>query len=276
MVSTKALFLIAPYIWLWQTLAPEQFAAQSAFALVGFHTAFNLLGIALVLPMVRRFAHMIERLFPDKPFGYRQILDAGLLKYPELALTAVQKVLATQIDRVGHQLGYILGDMSRATSLEETEAELQEIQAYLDSIHLETTSGTQWERLLAAIQVVDHLQRLLDRCGNKSVQLALSQDKELEEAAAALRELAGLLTHRKTLDAREVRAMLKRQKDLEKKLRHYIMTRIGEGEMELREGVTLMDTARWLKRVAAHIERIDRGMRELNYEASRKPAEAAD
>lgn len=268
LVSSIALFLIAPYIWLWQKLAPAQFEAQREFALVGFHTAFNLLGVLLVLPLVRRFAHMIERLFPDKPYGYRQILDPGLLKYPELALTAVQKVLRSQIDRVGHQLGYILGEMPRPGSLEDTEAELQEIQAYLDSIHLESTSGTQWERLLAAIQVVDHLQRLLDRCGNKSVQLSLSHDQGLDEAAGALRDLAALLTHKKSMGSEEVKSLLKRQKELERNLRQHIMAQIGEGQLELREGVTLMDTARWFKRVASHIEHIDKGMRRLNYDKS--------
>ena len=268
LVSGMALFLITPYIWLWQRAAPALFEAQSEFALVGFHTAFNLLGVVLVLPFVRYFARMIERLFPDKTYGYQQILDRGMLKYPELALTAVQKVLRTQIDRIGHQLGYILGDMPRPGSLDDTETELQEIQAYLDSIHLESTSGSQWERLLAAIQVVDHLQRLLDRCGNKSVQLALSQDQELEAAAASLRELAALLTHKKFLDAKQVRALIKRQKELERNLRQSIMARIGEGRLELREGVALMDSARWLKRVASHIQRIDQGMRQLNYDKS--------
>src|SRR5690625_7619508 len=104
---------------------------------------------------------------------------------------------------VAQQLAYILGDVPRATSLADNERELNDIQEYIDSIHLDSTSEAEWERLLAAIKMVDHLQRLLDRCSNKSVHVALRNGDGLREPAQRIRELLQLLQQKETLDEQE-------------------------------------------------------------------------
>jgi phosphate:Na+ symporter len=266
-VSSVALFLIAPYIWLWEVLSPGRLYQHAEFALVGFHTAFNLLGIVLVLPFVKEFARLVERLFPERPYGYQQVLDRGLLKFPELALTAVQKVLLGQADTVAQQLAYILGDVPRATSLTDNEQELNDIQEYIDSIHLDSTSDTQWERLLAAIQIVDHLQRLLDRCGNKSVQVALHNGDDLGEPTQLVRELVNVLQRETVMEAEQVRGIVAEVTALEEVIRERTMQHIAQGHLDLKVGVSLMEVARWLQHVAMHIERIVSAHRQLNYQS---------
>lgn len=265
-VSGVALFLISPYIWLWQWLAAEQLYAHAELALVGFHTAFNLLGILLVLPFVREFARLIERLFPEKAYGYQQILDRGLLKYPELALTAVQKVLLAQAQQLAQQLAYILGEVPRATSLADTGQQLLAVQEYIDAIHLDATSGTQWERLLAAIQIVDHLQRLQDRCGNTSVQMSLHSQFAMRRPRELAAELVLLLLQKNNLTQEQVRAHVAELTELEASIRRDTMEKIAQRQLELKQGVSLMEVARWLQHVASHIERIDSASRQLNYQ----------
>lgn len=269
-VSSVALFLITPYVWLWEFVSPGSLVQHGEFALVGFHTGFNFLGIVMVLPFVKNFAHLVERLFPDKPYGYQQVLDQGLLKFPELALTAVQKVLISQADMVAQQLAYILGDVPRATSLADNERELNDIQEYIDSIHLDSTSEAEWERLLAAIKMVDHLQRLLDRCSNKSVHVALRNGDGLREPAQRVRELVQLLQHKEALDEQQVSTLVAEVTQLEQTIRESTMQRIAQGHLDLKQGVSFMDIARWLQHVAVHIENIDLARRRLNYQA---PAE---
>jgi phosphate:Na+ symporter len=237
-------------------------------ALVGFHSAFNLLGILIVLPFVREFARFIERLFPERHYGYQQILDRGLLKYPELALTAVQKVLADQTAKVAQQLAYILGDAPRATPLVEMAQELNDIQEYIDGIHLEASGGKQWERLLAAIQIVDHLQRLQDRCENKSVQMALHNGANLQQSLELLRQLVALLMQKKALDGKQVQEIVTELTVMEDNIRQLTMQQIAQGRMELKQGVSLMEVVRWMQHVAVHIERIDTSIRQLNYQQS--------
>ncbi|WP_024461337.1 Na/Pi cotransporter family protein [Marinimicrobium sp. LS-A18] len=265
-VSSLALFLIVPYITAWQFVAPEAFVVHEEFALVGFHSAFNLLGVLLVVPFAGQFAHMIERLFPDKPFGYQQVLDRGLLKYPELALTAVQKVMISQFERVAEQLEYILGESGRSVPLVDLARELSDVQEYLDAIHLEGTSGSQWERLLAAIQIVEHLQRLLERCDNKSVAVALRNGDDLAEAKAALSPLVLSLWGKRSLPADQVQERVAQITQIEQTTRRQTMNDIAQGRLELRQGVARMEVVRWLQRVAVHIGRIDVHTRELNYQ----------
>lgn len=267
-VSSVALFLIAPYILLWQWLAPSVFMAQQEFALVGFHTAFNLLGVALVLPFARPFAALIERLFPERIYGYRQVLDKGLLKYPELALTAVHKVLTQQSARVAEHLAYILGETGRAAPLTDMARELGDIQEYLDAIHLESTSGSQWERLLAAIQVVEHLHRLQERCDNKSVAVALRNLQDWEQARSLLTQLVHMLSGQREMDPEVARACVQQLGDIERSVRQEAMHAIAEGRIELKQGVARMEVARWLQRAAVHVERIGLHSRELNYRQS--------
>lgn len=269
-VSGMALFLIAPYIAFWQWASPAVFDAQEEFALVGFHTAFNLLGVLCVLPFTRQFARLIERLFPEKPFGYQQILDRGLLKYPELALTAVQKVLAEQVARIAEQLTYIVGETSRSAPLGDMGRELDDVQEYLDAIHLEDTSGSQWERLLAAIQVVEHLQRLLERCENKSVSMALRESEDLPRARALLGQLVHVLNGKQSLALEQVKELVAEMTEIEQTTRQQTMHDIAQGRLDFKRGVGRMELLRWLQRVAVHIERIDLHSRELNYRRNQR------
>lgn len=265
-VSTLALFLITPYIALWQGAAPEAFAVHEEFALVGFHTAFNLVGVLLVVPFATQFARLVERLFPDKAFGYQQVLDKGLLKYPELALTAVQKVTSSQFERVAEQLNYILGESGRSVPLVDLARELTDVQEYLDAIHLDGTAGSQWERLLAAIQIVEHLQRLLERCDNKSVAVALRNGEDLADAKAALSPLVRSLWGKRSLPPEQVQEGVAQLSEIEQTVRRQTMNEIAQGRLELKQGVARMEVVRWLQRVAVHIGRIDVHTRELNYQ----------
>ncbi|WP_111642691.1 Na/Pi cotransporter family protein [Marinimicrobium alkaliphilum] len=264
-VSSLAVFLITPYIALWQWWAPGQLYANAEVALVAFHTSFNLLGVVLVLPFARQFAHFIERLFPDKVYPYQKILDRGLLQYPELALTAVHTVLTKEVQRTAEQLAYLLGDSSRPRPLGEGDGELDAVEDYIDAIHLEQTQGSQWERLLAALHVVDHLQRLQDRSENKSIRMALRSEERMLEAKQLVSQMAAELLHPKGLTAEQVREWVDELTVMEDNVRQLTLQQVAQGRMELKQGVSMMDLIRWLQHVAVHIEKIGAYMRELNY-----------
>ncbi len=264
--SSVALFLIVPYILLWERLSPGYLYGHAELALVGFHTSFNLLGVILVLPFAGQFARFIERLFPERPMGYEKVLDKSLLKHPELALTAVQKLLLEQIRQVAEQLAYLLGETSRATSLLELERELLAIQEYLDSVHVENTAGNQWTRLLACIEIVDHLQRLHDRCENKSVQMSLRDYDHLQAMREPLLALINTWLAGERMEPEQLQSVVDELTRREGRVRGGVTEQIARGKVDLRQGVALMEAARWLQHVASHIERIELAARELNYE----------
>ncbi|MBL9190159.1 MAG: Na/Pi cotransporter family protein [Opitutaceae bacterium] len=68
---------------------------QPAVFLALFHTAFNVLGVALMLPFANRLARWLERLFhsAEEDLGRPQHLDDTLVSTPELAVSALREEL---------------------------------------------------------------------------------------------------------------------------------------------------------------------------------------
>lgn len=260
-VSGCAIFLITPYIALWQALLPE--VQLGEIALVSFHTLFNLVGVLLILPFIGHYARFIKRLFPDKP-EQQALLDSSLLKYPELALADVQKVLISQARLMAEQLTYILGETPRPVSLVSTGAALAEVRQYLDMLHLDSSDGKEWERLLTCIHILDHLQRLYDRCQNQNVILVLHNGEELRSARPILLQLARNLLHKDKLDPAQTLLLVEQLENQEDHLRDITMQRIANGKVELKQGISLMETGRWMHRVGWHLTRIQHNLDHLD------------
>ena len=77
-----ALFLITPYVLLWQWLGPDILKNNAEIVLIAFHTSFNVLGVIIVLPLTRQFACLIKRLIPNTEPAYTDSLDKTLLHDP--------------------------------------------------------------------------------------------------------------------------------------------------------------------------------------------------
>jgi len=261
-VSGCAIFLITPYMWLWQTLMPSW--PLGSIALVSFHTLFNLVGVMLILPFIHQYARFIERLFPEPVSQHTDVLDPSLLRYPELALAEVQKVLAAQIKLLAAQLEYILGESTRAVPLAATGVALDDVRQYLDKLHLDSSAGKEWERLLASIHLLDHLQRLYDRCQNQNVILILHTDEELRSARLLLLQLVQNLVTRDQLDEEQANLLVDQLEAQESHLRQLTMRRIANGQIELKHGISLMETGRWMHRVGWHLTRIDHNLEALD------------
>ena len=270
-VSVGAVFLIGPYIAAFQLLWPEQLNKYDELALVGFHTLFNVLGVAAVLPFIKRYAAFIERLFPEAVHDTDKLLDKGLLKYPELALTAVQKVLAEQAQILAQQVLYILGETHSPMSMVEVSRQLGKTQQYIDGIHLEANTSGEWKRLVSSIQFVDYLRRLHDRCQNKAVVLVLREATELHQAKDLLLQIVRPFAENQNIDRQQTKRLKTQLRKLEKDLRQAITQQVAEGKTDMKQGAALMEAARWLQRVSIHLNKIDSFSRKLNYQHETKP-----
>lgn len=270
-VSIGAMFFIDVYIAGFQFFWPEQLNRYDELALVGFHTLFNLLGVMTVLPFINRYAAFIKRLFPEPVHDYDKILDKGLLKYPELALTAVQKVLAEQAQILAQQVLYILGETHRSVSMVEVSRQLAKTQQYIDDIHLEASTSGEWRRLVSSIQFLDYLRRLHDRCQNKAVLLVLREATELQQAKEFLLQIVEPFANNQSIDAQQTKRLKTQLRKLEKDLRQAITKQVAEGKTDMKQGAALMEAARWLQRVAVHFNKIQGFSMELLYHSEGEP-----
>ena len=267
-VSGCAIFLVPLYMWGWNYFFPT--AAFGEFALMGFYTLFNVVGVVLILPFIGAYSRLIERLIPERSDERSELLDPSLLKYPELALSEVSKLLGVQLQRLAEQLNHMLGESPRPVSLTGTARVLTESRAYLDQLHLAGGEGRTWKDLLACIHLLDHLQRLYERCQNEQVSIKLRDENELQIARVILAQLVSSVLDSEPLNQEQSELLVEQLAVQEQQLRERMMEQIATGQIDLDRGVGLMEVSRWIHRVSIHLVRIDYSWEQLNYRVASK------
>lgn len=266
-----AVILINPYIWLWESLAPGKLMANSEIALVAFHTLFNGLGLILFLPVTKQFAHLIEKIIPEKGPEYTSKLDISLLNTPNLALNAVQESISSQLTPLLKHINAILGDYQSSSriDLDQLQIGLQRTEEFISQIHIGERQGVEWNRLIAIIHTLDHMKRLHERC---------EEDEDRATVAIKTIELEGICkliteTNYQIIDLFESNQWSEASRIAENtyqdislqidELREGVMSRIGSGEINVHTGTSRLEAIRWLERVSRHIARITRHYEKL-------------
>lgn len=225
-----------------------------------FHTGFNVVGTALMLPLTPRFAALIDRIIPDRPeTAPSSLLDAALLRDPATALDTVASVLTDARARLFAALAEALDGPAPPATLEATrkatETLLDDVQDYLGRIAIAEDRTEDLARLTALTLHLDHLRRLAARSG----QGARLRSAQKEQSLA--RHLALYLgTLRAPNDPRTPQRLIRLHARLaraEARLRHtslrhapYVLGLTPAGVFRL------SDAIRWLRRCAAHSERL--------------------
>ncbi len=62
--------------------------------LAGYHTAFNVVGVAVLLPLINPFTRLVERIPPERGSPLTRCLDPSALETPIVAVEAVRRTIA--------------------------------------------------------------------------------------------------------------------------------------------------------------------------------------
>lgn len=258
-----ALFLITPFTMLITALFPTALHDNTEISLVAFHSSFNLLGVIIILPFTNKFASLMIRLIPEEIKLYTNSLDKILLEEPSMALTAVQNSVRTETIALLTHINAILGDKScQKTDLLQLQKALNKTHSYLDQISLKSESGAQWERLVAMIHTLDHMQRLHERCEEEEDRaITLRDTKQFVNEKDIM--ILGIKSIMEAITANDLQAMLdhsnKTKKQLYKQIKPYrkmIVEQIARGELDIIVGTDYLEGIRWLERVSWHLMRI--------------------
>lgn len=255
-------------------------AEHAEFALVGFHTLFNVVGVVATIPLIPGFARLIVRMLPDRGIDPTRRLSASLKHRTEealdqgvLALAETAQVLFSALRR------RIAEKRPRHEVLAELET-LQrwqtQIEDYLGEIGAKNSEQSKIARHVAALHADDHIERLIDhgfeehlcermfdnpdiagcaRLTDESLQLALSWLGTRERDSAICDRLAAHATS----IAEQRRA-----------LRPVLLARTARAELDVEDADRLLETLLWLDRVAYHAwrfvdhmqrQRVDNGSR---------------
>lgn len=260
-----ALLFIAPYTMAWDYFSPGALQNNAEIALVGFHSLFNILGVMLILPMTKYFSAFMYKLVPEPTETRVSGLDKQLLRTPELALNVVQNTLIDLGSALLQELNAITTQkpsLAFKSNLNQLQQDLDKTQAYLDAIHLHKNDSRQWKRLVSMIHMLDHLQRLHERCEEEPDRAQASKDfSDLQaasnEMAEVIHEMAELLAHKKWHQlVRQTKALHKFvDKDAELHRRKMVNT-MGQGKIDAEALWDSLEAIRWMQRVSHHLYRL--------------------
>ena len=259
-----AYLMLTPYILAWETFFPGRLEQDAEFALVAFHTAFNFIGVVLVLPFTRQFAQLVERIFPERAPIYTNNLEPSLLKEPGIALTATAAAIHDQFAALlAHVRNLLSGtEPDDKVDLQELQAALDKTHEYIDQIHLQDGSNPHWNKLLAMIHALDHMQRLHERCEEDSSRAIVARKTTLltgavHEIKNIMDGITDALASKNMQQARSLAEQNLRYVDTHAEaLREQTMQLVASGKLTIAEGTDCLEAIRWLQRVSVHVDRI--------------------
>lgn len=263
LTGAGAFILITPYTLLCETIAPGSLIENAEIALVAFHTAFNLIGVVVVLPITQAYARMIQRIIPDREPVFTYRLDKALLGQPRLALTAVYSTVHDELVALLNYVNAVIGDdRSYRINLSSMQSMLDETSDYLDNIHLKTGQGAEWDCLVSVIHALDHMQRLHERCEEEEDRAFTARRTiELMDDCQLIADsihtiISGMQENRWPAVSQRAQETAEVIQQTETPYRATVMAAIGSGEITVSEGTNRLEAIRWLRRVSKHVARI--------------------
>ncbi|HVS30326.1 MAG TPA: Na/Pi symporter [Thermoanaerobaculia bacterium] len=131
--------------------------------LAAFHTAFNLLGVVLILPFVGRFARAVMRIVPEREQVLTRHLDATVTNVPAVAIEAARRTVAeialTLFTAQRALLSHASGDEETFAT---ADAALGEVRRFLAAVRTSPEAALEHRRHISTLHAIDHLDRILE------------------------------------------------------------------------------------------------------------------
>src|SRR5215471_16727039 len=163
--------------------------------LAGYHTAYNVVGVAVLLPLVNWFTRLVERLLPERESPLTRCLDPAALETPLAAEEAVRRTVARSLESVCASIGEALKAMNQETAVavgragippisvtEATEA-LRRAQQFMSEASGPPDSEDEQKRLTGTLHALEHASRLADVAGEKGEFASIASGSEDARAA---------------------------------------------------------------------------------------------
>src|SRR5215467_9257201 len=141
-----------------------------------YHTAYNVVGVAVLLPLIDRFTRLVERILPERGSPLTRCLDRAALVTPLAAEEAVRRTVARSLGTLCGSIGQALTATNPGTSVRArkdafsvTEASdaLRQAQEFMAEAGGPPESEEEQERLTSTLHALDHASRLAEVAGEK-------------------------------------------------------------------------------------------------------------
>jgi phosphate:Na+ symporter len=260
--AVAALLMLSPYTWFLDSTMPNLVSDNPAFALVGFHTLFNVVALVIVLPVAGLFARLMETLVPERDTGLARRLDHRLLAEPQAAHAALEATLREEFDYMLQGVGRRLKDGSFPVDPPSSQArqELRDTRDFLDAMNREKHRGDQ-QQIITAIHTLDHLRRIFMRLQQDGRIFTLRSEASFAPLAGEFRSLCNRLQKAipEGIDERLYRECTELTHRLFADAEHArdrTITLAVKQEISVAQSGQWLAAYRWLERMAHHVWRV--------------------
>ncbi|SFM03771.1 Na/Pi cotransporter family protein [Variovorax sp. OV329] len=160
--------------------------------LAAYHTAYNVIGVAVLLPLIDRFTHFVTRLLPERRSHLTQCLDPAALMTPLAAEEAVRRTVARALGAICGSVGEALAAKGHGTparagkasaSVADASAALGQAREFISESSGPPESDEEQDRLTSTLHALDEASRLADFTGENPAFGAVASAPEDARAA---------------------------------------------------------------------------------------------
>ena len=135
--------------------------------LAAYHTAYNVVGVVVLLPLIDRFTRLVERLLPERGSPLTRCLDPSALATPIVAVEAVRRTIARALAAVCGPVEAALLAETRtepvpAISVHEAVDALRQARVFLSDVAGPPDTDDEQRRLTSTLHALDHASRLAE------------------------------------------------------------------------------------------------------------------
>jgi phosphate:Na+ symporter len=169
-------------------------SVDSVTLLAAYHTGYNVVGVAILLPLIGPFTRLIERIVPERGSIFARYLDPASLAAPTVAVAAVRRTVARVLEalcssvaawlRGVGQGGTVRAAVDGATISQASDA-LQQARVFLSKVTDSSASEKEHRWFTSTLHALDHALRLAEAV-DENVKIEFTVDGADERCAAAL------------------------------------------------------------------------------------------
>jgi len=268
--------------------------------LAAYHTVFNVVGVAVLLPATQWFTRVVERIMPSKQTAVERALDRSVLANPVVAVEAARRAVADVLKTASASVAAALSgrvDQQGVPGSATAAATLAEVKEFLSELHgpIETETEVDHLHLTNTLHALDHATRMVENmAAGRFIAAASTPDggatldlqatalcvramRGAEEVGASITAQTALSGHTDPIgwtvsvevasELAELEAATGELDAIEQDHRGATLAAVAPGGMTAAEALTRIDNVRRLARLAHHAWRaaahlVGRGMRD--------------
>ena len=257
-ITGAVAFAILP-LFLWGASAMN-LLHEGPIALAAFHTVFNVLGVAILLPISGRFARLVERIIPDRGDRLTRFLDVSVTQLGPVAIEAARRCVVEIMRETLEDLRQILdGARPRADHIVSLNHALDEVHAFLHRLGAGEQSDAEVRQHLAILHAAEHASLLVGACERAPAAASL-RTPDLDPQIAALEDMiveahAWLANPATSAPAQPMADAAANIERLRRTIRLDILQHVAKRSREPTQAATAIEALRWGEEVAHRIAR---------------------